>query len=135
MKFSVEKENYSMTADVQVIGNDILIVLTGGDNPHVGAVTTLTADSDIQTIKYPSHDGRFHKDGVLGERIAKTIQPELPGSCTITSGIHVNHISKKQIMVSDSMAKDLGQQILDWLSKTDFNAAKPIYYSKDEQPK
>ncbi|AYE37821.1 prenylated flavin chaperone LpdD [Companilactobacillus zhachilii] len=135
MKFSVTQENYTMIADVEVIGKDLLIKITGGDTPHIGSVTTLTKETDLETIRYPSHDGRLHKDDVLAVRVGKIIQDYLPGSCTITAGVHVNHISKKQIMVSAMMSKNLGEQIRTWLEETDFsNSPKPIYYSDNEKP-
>lgn len=134
MEFSITQENYTMKANVEIIGKDLLIKVTGGDTPHIGTITTLTKTTDLETIRYPSHDGRLHKDDVLATRIGKIIQPDLPGSCTITAGVHVNHISKKQIMVSAMMSKSLGEQIKDWLEKTDFNSPEPVYYSNDENP-
>jgi len=134
MEFSITQENYTMKANVEIIGKDLLIKITGGDTPHIGTVTTLTKTTDLETIRYPSHDGRMHKDDVLATRIGKIIQLNLPGSCTITAGVHVNHISKKQIMASAMMSKNLGEQIKDWLEKTDFNSPEPVYYSDEENP-
>lgn len=123
-----------MTADITIIGKDLFIAITGGDNPHIGTITTLTKNIDMQTIRYPSHDGRFHKDDVLATRVGKIIQPCLPGSCTISAGVHINHISKKQIMVSSQMAQNLGDQISTWLQQNDFDVPEPIYYSNSENP-
>ncbi|WP_125589874.1 prenylated flavin chaperone LpdD [Companilactobacillus jidongensis] len=134
-QFKTTEENYTMIADLSVIGKDIMIEITGGDTPHIGTVTTLTANTDMQTIRYPSHDGRLHKDDVLAQRVGEIIQSKLPGSCTITAGVHVNHISKKQIMVSGSMANDLGIQILSWIDVHDFKSPEPVYYSDSENPK
>lgn len=134
MKFSITQENYTMVADVEVIGKDLLMKITGGDTSHIGTVTTLTRTTDLETVRYPSHDGRLHKDDVLAIRIGKIIQSDLPGSCTITAGVHVNHISKKQIMVSAMMSKNLGEQIKNWLEKTEFNIPEPVYYSDKENP-
>jgi len=133
-KFSVTQENYTIDADVTVIGKDLLIVVTGGSNPHIGDVTTLTRDTALQTIKYPSHDGRFHKDNFVGERVAKVVQPVLPGSCTITAGIHVNQITKAQIAASAPMGENLGRQIVAWLGQHPLAAPTPQYYSDNEQP-
>jgi hypothetical protein len=134
MEFFVTQAEYTMKAEVTVIGKDIFIAITGGDTPHIGTVTTLTKNTELQTIRYPSHDGRFHKDDVLAVRVGKIIQASLPGSCTITAGVHVNHISKKQIMVSSQMSQNLGEQIKDWLKNKSFNAPEPIYYSDNENP-
>ncbi|HJE86099.1 amino acid decarboxylase [Levilactobacillus brevis] len=133
-KFTVTQENYTIAADVTVIGKDLLIVVTGGSNPHIGDVTTLTKDTAMQTTKYPSHDGRFHKDNFVGERIAKVVQPVLPGSCTITAGIHVNQITKAQIAASAPMGENLGRQIVAWLAAHPVTAPAPQYYSDQEQP-
>lgn len=135
MKFSVSQENYTMEANVEIIGQDLLITITGGDSPHIGTVTTLTSSTEMSSVCFPSHDGRLHKDNVLGERIGKIIQADILGSCTITSGVHVDHITKKQIMVSSNMASDLGKQLLNWIRQTDFTIKQPRYYSKNEQPK
>lgn len=133
-KFNVTQKGYTISADVTVIGKDLLIVVTGGSNPHIGDVTTLTKDTTIQTIKYPSHDGRFHKDNFVGERVAKVVQPALPGSCTITAGIHVNQITKAQIAASAPMGENLGRQVVDWLTAHPVEAPVPQYYGDDEQP-
>ncbi|WP_341778799.1 prenylated flavin chaperone LpdD [Levilactobacillus sp. HBUAS70063] len=133
-KFSVTRENYTISATVTVIGKDLLIVVTGGSNPHIGDVTTLTKDTALQTIKYPSHDGRFHKDNFVGERVAKVVQPVLPGSCTVTAGIHVNQITKAQIAASAPMGEDLGHQIVAWLQAHPIVAPAPQYYNDQEQP-
>ena len=96
-----------------------MITLTGGDTPHIGTVTTFSRDTEMQTVRFPSHDGRFHKDDVLAEKIAVIIKTAVPGSCTITSGIHVDHISNAQINASFPMSEELGYKILDWLEKID----------------
>ncbi|MFC6261755.1 prenylated flavin chaperone LpdD [Levilactobacillus fujinensis] len=132
--FRVTQENYTITADLTVIGKDLLIVVTGGSNPHIGDVTTLTRATALRTIKYPSHNGRFHKDNFVGERIARVVQPVLPGSCTITAGIHVNQITKAQIAASAPMGEALGRQIVTWLREHPVTAPAPEYYGSNEQP-
>lgn len=133
--FKTVQAGYTMTAELQVIGRDLLIVVTGGTNPHIGDVTTVTAKTTAQTVKFPSHDGRFHKDNFISERLAAALKPYLPGSCTITAGIHVNQITKAQIAAAAPMTLALSQQIIDWLTANPIVAAIPEYYSSDEAPK
>ncbi|WP_047998794.1 hypothetical protein [Lactiplantibacillus herbarum] len=132
--FTTTQAGYQMTAKLQVIGYDLLIVVTGGSNPHIGDVTTITADTELQTVKFPSHDGRFHKDNFISERLAKRLQPYLQGSCTITAGIHVNQITKAQIAAAAPMTDELSQQIISWLQDNPIQAVQPEYYGNDEQP-
>ncbi|RRK10404.1 amino acid decarboxylase [Lactiplantibacillus garii] len=132
--FKTERAGYQMTATVQRIGFDLLVVVTGGTNPHIGDVTTVTADTAAQTVKFPSHDGRFHKDNFISERLATILKPHLTGSCTITAGIHVNQITKAQIAAAGPMTADLGAAIVDWLTHHPANVSQPKYYGQDEQP-
>lgn len=133
--FHVTQAGYTISADLQIIGRDLLVVVTGGTNPHIGDVTTLTRETPLQTIKYPSHDGRFHKDDFVGERVARQLQPVLTGSATITAGIHVDHITKAQIAAAAPMGDTLGRQLADWLQAHPVSAPQPVYYGKNEQPK
>lgn len=133
--FTTKQAGYQMQATLQTIGFDLLIVVTGGTNPHIGDVTTLTKTTAAQTVKFPSHDGRFHKDNFISERLATQLKPYLSGSCTITAGIHVNQITKVQIAAAAPMTMALGQQIIAWLKANPVNAAQPEYYGKNEAPK
>lgn len=124
--FSVTQEGYTMRAQVEVIGKDLLITVTGGDSPHIGTVTTMT-EGKTQVVRFPSHDGRFHKDDVLADQILKVIQNSLPGNCVITSGVHIDGIISEQIKASGQMATQLGEKLLAWMEKTDFSIQEPVY--------
>lgn len=116
-----------MELQVTIIGKDSFVSITGGDSFHIGTATTVSKNTTIQTIRFPSHDGRFHKDNTLAEIIARIIQSSLPGNCVITAGVHVNDIKKEQIEASFLMAEQLGEKLQNWLKETDFNVAEPIY--------
>lgn len=133
--FNVTQENYTISANLTIIGEDLLIVVTGGTNPHIGGVVTLTKNDAPYSFAFPSHDGRKHKDNYIGEHIAGIIQPCLPGSCTITTGVHVNQITKAQIAASKPMAINLGRQIQAWLTEHPVAAQKPKYYQSYENPR
>ncbi|QMU09052.1 prenylated flavin chaperone LpdD [Levilactobacillus suantsaii] len=133
-RFQVTQTGYTIQDDLQVVGRDLLIVVTGGTTPHIGDVTTLTATTPLQTVKFPSHDGRFHKDNFVSERIARVIQPVLEGTCTITAGIHVDQITQAQIAASAPMGDELGRQIAAWLKDHPATAPKPQYYRDDQTP-
>ncbi|MFC3927159.1 prenylated flavin chaperone LpdD [Streptococcus caprae] len=129
--FTLTESGFQMEASAQFVGADLLIVLTGGSHPHIGTVTTYCKETaDKQTTRFPSHSGRFHKDDVLADVILEAIVALLPQNATITSGIHVDGITKEQIQASFGMAQHLGQQIADWLQTISFDADKPTYYKK-----
>ncbi len=111
---SVTSEGFTISGELKRVGNDLWVTVTGGDVPHIGTVTILTRELPLQTLRFPSHDGRFHKDDLLAEQIAPFIRPYLCGNCVISVGIHVNGITKKQIAASYKMAEELGKQIASW---------------------
>jgi len=133
--FSVTASEYTMAAQVQQIGPDVMINITGGDHPHIGTVTTFGVTTALATVRFPSHDGRVHKDDVLATMVAQQIKPQITGSCTITVGVHVDQISQEQINAAAGMAQKLGQQISAWLVAHPVIGSGPQYYSDNEQPK
>ncbi|KRN28643.1 hypothetical protein IV38_GL000844 [Lactobacillus selangorensis] len=134
-QFSVTQENYTIAVAAQFVGPDLLLVITGGDHPHLGDVTVISSEDDMATLRLASHDGRKHKDNLVAERIAPQIKDNLPGKCVLTAGIHVDHISQAQIDASFTMADTLAQQINAWLEAQHFDIKPPVYYSNSEQPR
>lgn len=129
MNFTVQDAGIQMQTEVKAINADLLITLTGGDTPHIGTITCFDqATGKLTTTQFASHDGRKHKDQVLAEEILKIIQSELPGNCVVTSGIHVDGITKAQIQATFPMAKALGEQIKSWLLDHPLDVKQPEYY-------
>lgn len=126
--FSITDEGFTIHAELKRINSDILIILTGGDVPHIGSVTILSKGK-IESTVFLCHDGKPHKDHLLAEKIMTTIQPIITENCVITSGVHVDYITKQQIIASLGMAKNISQQIITWLQNNPIKENKPIYYS------
>ncbi|WP_265459884.1 amino acid decarboxylase [Enterococcus sp. HY326] len=126
--FSTSELGLTISAEVTIIGKDLLIKISGGDTPHIGTVTTLSKTAAIETRCFPSHDGRLHKDDVLALIVAKKIQPLLPGTCVITAGVHVNKITSDQIVAASKITQQLAEEIANWITKFDFTTPEPIYY-------
>lgn len=126
-KFQTTAEGYTIYAEATLIGKDVSILIIGGDSPHIGTITSISKNSDSETIRFHSHHGRFHKDDVLSELIIKKIKNDLPGNCVIIAGVHVNHITREQINASSDMAEQLGNEILVWLQQTDFSTSEVVY--------
>ena len=124
--FIRKKSGYEITLMAEWLGDDLLLNLYGGDAPHIGTVTTFSND-DTQTRRFPSHDGRFHKDDVLASLLLKAIQSKIPGNCVITAGVHVDHILQDQIAASFSMTEELAEELVLWID--DHRLAKKPQYN------
>lgn len=133
--FSVIRAGFNIQADLFIIGKDLLIAITGGDHPHVGTVTTYTANGDSDVIRYPSQDGRQHKDDYISEKLLHVVGPYVSENCTVVSGVHVDGITKEQVEASGEMAENLGRQIAEWLKQNPIDVTEPKYFTANEQPR
>ena len=126
--FEVTDYGYSIQAQVDYIGADLFIQLTGGSHPHIGTVTTYwKKNADKQVVRFPSHSGRFHKDDVLADVLLEEIAELFPQNCVITSGVHVDGISKEQIVGAFEMTKKLASKIAIWLKHEKSPISHPKY--------
>lgn len=123
--FISKRTTYEITLKAEWIGNDLLLSLYGGDTPHIGTVTTFSS-GETQVQRFPSHDGRFHKDDILAKILLEKIQSIIPGNCVITAGVHVDHISKEQIEVSFPMTEELADELSHWIKEHPL-AKEPLY--------
>ena len=126
-QFEATENDFILTANLRVIGTDVVISIEGGTHPHVGAVTMLTASKKLTTHTFPSHDGRRHKDGALGENVAHILQDVLQGSATITAGVHFDGISWEGIQVCLELSKKLGMQLRTYLQAYEYGGSTPLY--------
>jgi gallate decarboxylase subunit D len=130
--FEQRDAGFTISADVRRIGGDILVSVHGGDVPHIGAVVMFAEDGPLRIERFPSHHGRLHHDHVLAERIAEVVRPQVSGTCTITAGVHVDHITRQQIAAAVEMSQRLGESIATWLQTHPASASTPIYQSPEE---
>lgn len=113
-----------------MINEDLLLTLTGGDVVHIGSIIMYDHQNKEMTINnFLSHDERYHKDGMLGEKLISQIKRYLPGNCVILCGVHINNITHEQITESFKLTQKLGNKIIDWLNYSDFTFKKPYYTS------
>ncbi|WP_449449469.1 prenylated flavin chaperone LpdD [Streptococcus suis] len=128
VSFKATGQSVEVYADVTNVGKDFIVILSGGDVPHVGTVTTWSIDEKkLTTIKFPSHSGRYHKDHILAEIVIEKIKSEVVGNVVITSGVHIDGIRPEQIQESLSLTEQLGLEIKEWLKSNPVAYREPIY--------
>lgn len=102
-------------------GNDLCVLITGGDKPHVGAVSVYSKEEGIKTISLKNH-----KDYIIGETFINSINDIFNGNISVSSGIHIDNISKQQIddvyKCCNSIFKKVKMEIFE--VTTNFNEVK-----------
>ncbi len=89
---SVGEGRYSVKLESHTIGKDRLIIITGGEEDHIGSVTLIEAKSVLQTMIK-----RGHQDHVVSEKMANIIYDEMGEDLLVVCGIHIDDASKEEI--------------------------------------
>jgi gallate decarboxylase subunit D len=74
------------------MGRDVSVIITGGDKPHLGALTAASRSLDPETIVFDNH-----KENFVTEMVAKVMREEYTGNFVVCCGIHLENIEKHEI--------------------------------------
>ena len=86
-RYSVRLESYN-------IGKDMLIVITGGEEDHIGAASLIEEKDHVQTIIK-----KGHQDHVISEKMANIIYDTIGKDLLVVCGIHIDDASKEEINI------------------------------------
>lgn len=106
MEVKTKKDDIKLQASVLHVGSDLLIVVSGGDKPHIGA-SVLANESQVKSISF-----KFHKDDIALRVIANELKKYTKKNICVIGGIHVKNITKKQIDHVLKMSKKLAKKII-----------------------
>lgn len=92
------------------MGKDLCVILTGGDTPHLGAITAGSQSLSPQTIVFDTH-----KENFVTEMAANMLRREHEGNFIICCGIHLDNIEKKEICVVMDLCNEMIIELCDKL--------------------
>jgi len=92
------------------MGKDLCVILTGGDTPHLGAITAASQSLSPETIVFDTH-----KENFVTEMIAKILIKEYEGNFVICCGIHLDDIEKQEISDVMDLCKTMTMELCDKL--------------------
>lgn len=87
------------------MGEDLCLIITGGDTPHLGAVTTLS-DAGMDTLSFGKHKERF-----ITESVSEILKEKFRGNLVICCGIHLNNITMEEIKIVKDMCNKIGEEL------------------------
>lgn len=83
---------YTVRLTSQKIGEDLLVIITGGEKEHIGSATLKEEKDGIQTISKKNH-----KDYVVAEQLIELIYDTIKKDILVVCGIHIDHATKEEI--------------------------------------
>lgn len=118
MEFVVSNSVAMLTAVVTACGDDLAIVVTGGERPHIGSVSvavprlSLTGSGEISaTVSTFNVTG--HLDNAIGDKFAKALAARFNCVCSVSCGVHIDGLDQAGIQ----SVLDLSNELLDRVIK------------------
>ena len=109
---------YDLTANVRLIGRDLLVAIWGGEKPHIGAVAAAQPrpslkdpDTTSATASVICYVG--HKEDELVKASAEIIAAVLNTRVVVTAGIHWDNLDQGAIDTILKNSKTLVEMILE----------------------
>ena len=84
------------------MGTDLCVLITGGDTPHLGALTAASQSTEPKTIAFDTHKEYFVTEMAVGY-----LRQVLDGNVVVCCGIHLDQIEKQEISVVMEMTEML----------------------------
>jgi hypothetical protein len=92
------------------MGNDLCVVIAGGELPHLGAVAVAQARPSLQDKTKTSATTSVitllgHKEDVVASRVAHTLAARLNKNVVVCCGIHVDDIRPDEMEFVDGAVR------------------------------
>jgi len=118
-RFSVEtsKGRFKTCGFVQQVGQDILVSIWGGTQPHIGAVGIAVPRPSLENPdKWSATSSNFtfpgHKEDALVKKISERLATRLKKNVVVTAGIHWDSLTLHEIKTIENLTGKLSDNIL-----------------------
>jgi hypothetical protein len=101
-----EMNKYQVKLETHMLGEDLLVVLTGGQRPHCGAVALAVPYKQTASCSLLSMPQ--HKDGDLAKPLDERIAKRTGKNVVLVAGLHVDNATPDDIqMLVDNSEKEV----------------------------
>jgi hypothetical protein len=83
---------HTVELERQKIGENVLLILRGGEQPHIGSVIVCEPKKETKIVRLGSH-----KDYIVLEPLAVKACEKFNTTVVAVGGIHIEHASKEDI--------------------------------------
>ncbi|MFT8872253.1 MAG: hypothetical protein ABF868_08150 [Sporolactobacillus sp.] len=101
------------------VGSDLLVVISGGDRPHLGALSACSQQMDTVTVSFPGH-----REQQLTERMAERLSKATAGHVIVIGGVHVDRITHAQIEAVTVLSDQLVDRLCAKMATSDLKGIK-----------
>ncbi len=109
---SFGKGKFEISACIDSLGSDIIILIGGGQKPHAGCVVICEPDKASGEVTTSVHTFATHREEQVARPIAEEVCRRTGSKVVCVCGIHVEKASKKDIELLVRNTHELGRMIL-----------------------
>jgi len=112
-----EKGRIKVELQAFLVGNDLCVIISGGDTPHIGAValsvprTSLT-DSDKTSASTSILTLLGHKEDEPAKKVSHALASRFNMNVVVTCGIHLDDIEPEEIKTVGEMLDQLVEELI-----------------------
>lgn len=114
-----ERDGRTLTARVVLAGGDVVVVVTGGDRPHVGCVVLAAPTAGRGTTGFSPTVSVLtippHKEEPIARGVAEAVCSELGRVVIVTAGVHEDGIEREGIETYLRLGGELAAAVVDRL--------------------
>ena len=114
ISFNLAEKGYEVDVRATEIGNDTLVIIYGGDRPHIGSVVLaygFKKSSSKGTITSTTVPG--HKEEELIREPAEIIARHTEGTVVVVGGVHYEELDKEGIDIICDLGIRAAERIID----------------------
>ena len=111
-ELTLERGRIKINMIYTLIGDDLFVIISGGDCPHIGCVTLSVprpslSDGNIISSTTSVLNLVGHKDDEAARNISHILSSNLNKNVVLTCGIHVDNITKEEIKTVIELLNEL----------------------------
>ncbi len=107
-----------LEARVEIVGDDLVVAVGGGERPHVGVVVlaqpVASRGASLSVLTIPPH-----KEEPIARGIAKRLATELGRVAAVTAGVHDDNIDAEGIACYLRLGEELAEELVNALGRID----------------
>nr|WP_312578365.1 hypothetical protein [Sedimentibacter sp.] len=116
-EFNVEKGRIKINVKAVLIGEDLCVMISGGESPHIGCVTMSVprpslSDPNIVSSTTSVLNLIGHKDDEAAKYVSHELSSKLNKNVVVTCGIHLDNITREEINVVMELLKIITDKLI-----------------------
>lgn len=117
-KLTLEKGRIKINLKAFIIGDDLCVIISGGDSPHIGSVTlsiprASLADAVNNSATTSVLNVLGHKDDEAARYVSHMLSSRLNKNVVVTCGIHIDNITDEEINLTIDCLKELTYKLIE----------------------